>query len=132
VISEARWTWRQFGLAGKAIRGDLARTQLPGQNHGILAAYVINELDVKLRETLLERLLDASGRGARVLVVEPIARRISPWWDSWDRAFDQRGGRSDTWRFQAALPERLRLLDRAAGLDHGELTARSLFINGTA
>ena len=129
VVSEARWTWRQFGLAGKVTRGDLARAQLPGRGHGILAAYVANELEATPREAMLERLLDASDRGARVLVVEPIARRIVPWWDTWARAFEERGGRADTWRFRAVLPERLRLLDKAAGLDHGELTARSLFVN---
>jgi len=130
AVAEARWTWRQFGLAGKATRGDLARTQLPGREHGILAAYVANELDAEPREAMLERLLDAAGRGAEVLVVEPIARRIVPWWDGWARRFEQQGGRADTWRFRTVLPERLRLLDKAAGLDHGELTARTLYLAG--
>ena len=130
AVSEAGWTWRHFGLAGKATRGDLSRVQLPGRENGILAAYVANELDAKPREAMLERLLVAAGRGARVLVVEPIARRIVPWWDVWARAFEQCGGRADTWRFPAGLPQRLRLLDRAAGLDHSELTARSLYVEG--
>jgi len=38
------------------------------------------------------------------------------------------GGRADSWRLPAALPERWRLLDRAAGLDHRELTGRSLWL----
>ena len=44
--------------------------------------------------------------------------------------FVEAGGRADRWRFTAELPERLRLLDRAAGLDHRELTARSLYLPG--
>jgi hypothetical protein len=38
------------------------------------------------------------------------------------------GGREDTWRFPVTLPEPLALLDRAAGLDHRELTGRSLWL----
>jgi len=38
------------------------------------------------------------------------------------------GAREDEWRFAAELPERMRLLDRAAGLDHAVLTARSLWL----
>ncbi|HKQ60062.1 MAG TPA: hypothetical protein VJS92_02180, partial [Candidatus Polarisedimenticolaceae bacterium] len=42
------------------------------------------------------------------------------------------GGRADEWRLPAELPEPLRKLDRAAGLDHRELTARSLWLAGAA
>jgi hypothetical protein len=35
----------------------------------------------------------------------------------------------DEWRFPAGLPPRLALLDRAAGLDHRELTARSSYLS---
>lgn len=132
AVTEARWNWRQLGLVGKTTRGDLARVRLPGREGGVLVAYVANELNAEPREAMLGRLLDAAGRGARILVVEPIARSIVPWWDSWARAFEQRGGRADTWRFRPTLPERLRLLDKAAGLDHGELTGRSLFLDGAA
>lgn len=130
AISEARWNWRQLGLDGRTTRGDLARARLPGRGGGVLVAYVANELNAEPRDALLGRLLDAAGRGARILIVEPIARTIVPWWDAWARAFAQHGGRDDTWRFRTAMPERLRLLDKAAGLDHGELTARSLYIGG--
>jgi len=130
AVSEARWTWQRLGIPGRATKGDLSRVRLPGRESGILAAYVANELNAEARQAMLQRLLDAAGRGARVLVIEPIARRIVPWWDEWARVFEQRGGRADTWRFRASLPERLRLLDRAAGLDHDELTARSLYLGG--
>ena len=88
----------------------------------------MNELEDEERAALLVRLLDAARHGARVLVVEPIARRPFPWWESWLEAFREAGGRDDVWRFPAELPERLRLFDRAARLDHRELTARSLWI----
>jgi hypothetical protein len=63
-----------------------------------------------------------------VLVVEPIARRIAPWWGDWQDAFERRGGRSDDWRFAVSLPDRQRALARAAGLDPQVLTARSLWL----
>jgi hypothetical protein len=130
VLTEARRTWRELGLTGTTAKGDIGTARLPGPSHGILAAYAINELAPHARDAVLERLLEAADRGARVLVVEPIARRISPWWDGWVRAFEARGGRADTWRFRIDLPPQLRLLDRAAGLDHGELTGRSLYLAG--
>jgi hypothetical protein len=42
------------------------------------------------------------------------------------------GGRADEWRFRVELPERLALMDRAAGLDHRELTGRSLWLPAIA
>ena len=76
------------------------------------------------------RHLAAARRGAAVLVVEPVARRALAWWDDWAAVFAAAGGRADTWRFPAELPERIQLLDRAAHLDHRELTGRSLYIAG--
>jgi hypothetical protein len=127
AVAETRWCWEQLGLRGSVRRGDLARIELPGRNAAILAAYTINELSAEQRQAMLPRLLDASRRGARVLIVEPIARRGLPWWKEWSEAFGQRSGRADTWRFPTALPGLLGRLDRAAGLDHRELTARSLY-----
>ena len=66
--------------------------------------------------------------GARVLVIEPIARRMAGWWTGWEQAFAAAGGEAREWRFQVPLPERQRQLGRAAGLDPRELTARSLWI----
>jgi len=75
----------------------------------------------------LPRLLEAHARGSRILIVEPIARRIAAWWGSWERAFTDAGGAANEWRFDPfVLPERQRQLGRAAGLDPRELTARSL------
>jgi hypothetical protein len=61
-------------------------------------------------------------------VIEPIARRVAPWWGRWEENFVARGGRADEWRFGADLPLRQRELARAAGLDPRELTARTLFL----
>jgi len=128
AVAEALWNYRALGLRGAALRGDLSKTPLPGRGSGIIVAYTVNELNDAARASLLDRLLAAGARGARLLVVEPIARRPFPWWETWSAAFRAAGGRDDLWRFPVQLPERLRLLDRAAGLDHRELTGRSLTI----
>ena len=137
AVAEARWTYRQFQLAGRVAQADIAA---PGLLHdrragvrarrgtAILAAYSANELAADGRAVLLASLLEAHALGARVLVVEPIARRAMPWWAEWQAAVERAGGRADEWRFPAELPPTQRALAHAAGLDPRELTARSLFL----
>jgi hypothetical protein len=125
AVAEADWTWRRLGLAGSVRRGRIERAEI-GRRSAIVLGWVVNELDEATRREILERVLDATRGGARILVLEPISRRAVPWWNEWADAFAGRGGRDDTWRIPADLPDRWRDLDRAAGLDHRELTARSL------
>jgi SAM-dependent methyltransferase len=132
AVTEARWTYNALGLHGSARRGDLASTPPAAAGDGILAAYLFNELSATARDGLLGRLLESVSRGARLLIIEPISLRVSPWWPEAARRIATAGGRADEWRFAADLPPRLRLLDKAAGLDHRELTARSLYCPGAA
>jgi len=129
AVEEARLNLRALGLRGRVSKGDVLGARLPRAG-GVLLAWTLNELEPEPAAALLERLLAAQGEGAALLVVEPIARRVAAAWPLWATAFESRGGRQDEWRFPAELPERLRLLDKAAGLDHRELTARSLFLPG--
>ena len=137
AIAEAKWTYRQFQLHSQVIQANIAApdvAQRKAERHrrppgtGVLAAYAANELAPDGRARLLTLLLEAHAQGARVLVVEPIARRSSPWWNEWQTAVERAGGRADEWRFPAALPPTQQALARAAGLDPRELTARSLFL----
>lgn len=129
AVSEASWTYRQFGISGYAGQGDMVRAPIRGRKgHGILAAYSINEIDDEARGLLLAKLVEARGEGAHVLVIEPIAKRALAWWPEWQERFTAAGGRADEWRFRIDLPERQRALGRAAGLDPRELTARSLWM----
>ncbi len=129
AVAEANWTYRTLGLAGRARQGDVERAPLRGEaGQAILAAYTVNELPEGTRDGLLPRLIDAHHQGARILIVEPIARRMAGWWTGWERAFAAAGGAAAEWRFATPLPERQRQLGRAAGLDPRELTARSLLL----
>lgn len=128
AIGEAEWNLAALRLTATLRRGRLRDARFGRPAEGIVAAYTVNELDDPSRAELLSRLLAAHASGSRVLVVEPIARRPVPFWTAWAEAFRARGGRDDLWRFPSELPDNLRLLDKAAGLDHRELTARSLWL----
>ncbi len=131
AVEETRWTYRQLGLRGHASVGDLARVPRVARNGAMVAAYALNELPSTVRTEVERRLLEAAAAGCRLLVVEPIARAVTPWWDAFASRVTAAGGRADEWRFASDLPERLRLFDKAAGLDHRELKARSLYIGPT-
>ena len=125
VVSEANWAYSTMGIAGRAAVGAIQRTKIAGgTGTTILAAYAVNELPDADRDALLPRLVDATHRGARLLVIEPIARRMNRWWEGWR---DTLSARDDEWRFRVVLPARQRTLAKAAGLDPQELTARSLY-----
>jgi hypothetical protein len=127
AVQESRVTFSSLGVSGRARKGDASTTPLESAG-AILLAYTANELDDGGRAAMLPRLLAAHRAGAQVLVLEPISRRAVPWWPSWSEVFLAAGGRDDEWRFRALLPPTLALLDKAAGLDHRELTGRTLFL----
>ncbi len=128
ALAEAAHTYRDFSLRARTVRADAATFVLPKSPAMILAAFTANELSDESRAALLPRLIERASRGDRILIVEPLARSAVPWWGSWERAVVAAGGRADEWRFTVDLPPLVVKLDRAAGLNHRELTGRSLFI----
>lgn len=136
ALTEAAATYREFGLKSRVEKGDLASTPRldasrarSGRSRTLfVAAFAINELPEAWRDNAMRRLLDLAQRGDAVLIVEPLAGFVAPWWPRWQRDIEAAGGRADEWRFAADLPEIAAKLDDAAGLDHRELTGRSLFI----
>jgi hypothetical protein len=130
VVDEARRTYRDLGLDGRAKQGDVTRIPPPKPGSAIVAAYVLNELPEATRRQVEERLIAAATAGVQVLVIEPIARGVAPWWDATAARFISAGGRADEWRFSVDLPPLLKLFDKAAGLNHRELTLRALYCSG--
>ena len=127
AVDEARKTYTDLGIDGRARQGDVARIPDVRPGGAIVAGYVLNELPEAARRQVEDRLLAAAAKGVQVLVLEPIARGVTPWWETTAARFLAAGGRADEWRFQVELPPILRLFDKAAGLNHRELTARSLY-----
>jgi len=127
ALQECKWTYQQLGIKGVAKAVNMGAMRIPGRT-AVMAAFTINEIDDAVRDRLQAEFLTVAEHGAPVLVIEPIARRLTSWWDEWARKWRRHGGRDDEWRFSIDLPERLALMDKAAGLDHRELTGRSLWL----
>jgi hypothetical protein len=127
TVREAKWTYGAFSLRSAVRAEDLSSFKI-GKNTAVIAAFTINELSDEMRTRMLREMLSAARNGSPVLVIEPIARSVASWWPEWAKAWIVLGGREDEWRFSIPLPESLALMDKAAGLDHRELTGRSLWM----
>jgi hypothetical protein len=128
AVREAVWTWRALGVRGRATRADVARVRLPRGPIACLAAYTVNELPPDAREAVRGGLLSAAREGHAVLVIEPLAGGVAPWWAMWVEDFGTIGARVDEWRLPGQLPDIVARFDRAAGLRHHELTARTIYV----
>jgi SAM-dependent methyltransferase len=130
AAKEAAETYRTFGVSARTVVSDIATVDIPPGPASLLAAFAMNELPDASRERLFARLIDRAKQGDRVLIVEPLAGFVAPWWKRWQATVEASGGRSDEWRVRADLPAIVAKLDRAAGLRHREITGRSLWIPG--
>ena len=128
AIREAGDTYRAFGVAATTRQGDVATAHLPKGRTAILAAFTLNELPEASRDALLTQLVVRALRGDRLLIVEPLAGGAARWWNRWRDTVERAGGRADEWRFRLELPAIVAKLDRAAGLNHREITGRSLWL----
>ncbi|MFN7982710.1 MAG: methyltransferase domain-containing protein [Vicinamibacterales bacterium] len=118
---------RQRGRVAAQARDQAAADRTSHRGQGVLLAFAVNEIDdVERRDGLRDRLVSYAASGGRVLIVEPLAGFVAPWWGAWQRAFEASGGRAHEWRFDVKLPAIVEKLDRAAGLNHRELKARTL------
>ena len=128
ALGEARRTWAAFALHGRARRGALPAA-LPRLGSGDLAVagWMLNELADPARDALLDALGRAARRGAQLLVLEPLAGRVSPWWDAAAARLAPEGVASALAKGAFARPDWVARMDRAAGLDHRSLGARLLF-----
>jgi hypothetical protein len=128
ALGEAADTYRAFGISASVRQGDVASAALPKGPVAFLAAFTLNELPDAARDDLLARLLDRAAHGDRLLIVEPLAGFVARWWNRWRDEVEKAGGRADEWRVRAELPAIVAKLDRAAGLNHREITGRSLWL----
>lgn len=127
AVEEARRTYRDLGLAGQARTGDASRVPPLRGTDAVVAAYLLNELPDVTRRSLEDQLLGVATAGGRVLIMEPIARGVAPWWDELANRFAAVGGRADEWRFQPEVPELVATLGKAAGLNYREARLRTLY-----
>ncbi|MCZ7605770.1 MAG: class I SAM-dependent methyltransferase [Planctomycetota bacterium] len=128
VAREAAFTFKDLGVRGGIVRCHIARYRWPKPPLGIVAAFTINELDERDRERLWRELERQIKGGSRLLVLEPLATGIAPWWQEWSERVRELGGRADEWHFEIELPERVHLLGKSAGLKPEKLGARTLWV----
>ena len=81
------------------------------------------------RSTLLAALMSHAQSGGRVLVVEPLAGFVAPWWSDWQRAFEAAGGRADEWRSEGRSPADRREA-RSRGRDEPPRDHRAVALRG--
>lgn len=138
ALDEMRWNCRTRGLVCHTHRMSLVdalERELTGSRRaalsttGVVCAWSLNELTTGDLDRMRTALIEAHGRGARILVVEPMATSAVPWWESWRDAVVAAGGRADEWRFAPNLPDVLAELDDAAGFRREALTARSFSLS---
>ena len=62
-----------------------------------------------------------------MLILEPLARGVVPWWPEMAQRVTALGGRVDEWKMTVEVPAIVRLLGTAAGLNYRELRFQTIF-----
>jgi len=128
ALGEARRSFAALGVAGRTRRAELP-AGVPRVRPGDLlcAGWTLNECPPELRARIVEQLTRALDAGARVIVLEPLARAAAPWWDELAAALAPRGFASALHKWAIERPDWIERLDQASGLDHREIGARVLW-----
>ena len=132
TLDEARWNWRTLGLQGHAVRGDLVggaarllkQPDTTLSHTGVIAGWAINELDQPTRMQLLDVIDTLVARGVSLVILEPLARGVTPWWDDWAARLAPRGVTAGDLKLDTALPQPLAGFSDAAGFRKQELGVR--------
>lgn len=133
ALGEARHTFAAFGLSARLRRVRLpAGLPQPRATDLLCAGWLLNECEPDARETLLDWLATGARRGARILVLEPLAGGAVPWWTEAAARLADAGIESRLLKLRIRRPGLVEELDRAAGLDHREVGARILWGPGAA
>ena len=129
ALAEARRTYTAFGLRARTLRSRLPRG-LPRGRPGDLCVlgWCLNELREEERDRLLARLAEArDGLGARILVLEPLAGAVTPWWETARGRLGGAGVWTAVVKRPIERPARIAELDHASGLDHRVIGVRAMF-----
>jgi hypothetical protein len=128
ALGEARHTFSAFAVSGRTRRVELpAGVPRLGVRDLVAAGYLLNEVGPELRLRLTALLARALRAGARVLVLEPLARGVSPWWQEFAAELAPSGAACTLLKWALERPAWLARLDDASGLDHREIGARVLW-----
>jgi trans-aconitate methyltransferase len=126
AVKAAGWTYAAFGLRHETRRADISEVQLPGEGEGIVLGWAVSELPGGTRDYMLDRLGDALRRGASLLVVEPVAGPVAPWWGEWVEELAPFGASAREVKLSIDPPAWIAHMDKAAHLNHRTFTVRAL------
>lgn len=135
ALEEARWNWRTMGLNGRTVRGDLVTTAKGLLHHsdaalgrtGVIAGWAINELDPPARTQMLDVVDQLLDRGITLVILEPLARGVTPWWDEWEARLAPRGVLAGDVKADVNLPGPLDAFSASAGFRKKELGVRIMY-----
>ena len=128
AIAQAKVLYRSLGLKANVARASLLKTPDVKAGDMLVLGFVVNELSDAERDSLKRLLLNRSRKGVGFLLVEPLAKSPSRWWEEWVEAFPKEKIRQDMWKFEVDLPAAVLDLGEAAGLRPRHLGARSLYV----
>jgi len=134
AVDETRWNWRTMGLRGQANRGDMVATARGLVRHspaalartGIIAGWSVNELANGDRDQLLDVFDQLLERGVSLVILEPLARGVAPWWDDWVARLAPHGVQANDIKADVSLPAPLSSFSDAAGFKKKELGVRAM------
>ncbi len=127
ALSEARHTYAAFGLLSHTRRAQLpGAAPRPAPGDLWVLGWAVNELDDRSRNALGERVVRAIESGVRLLLLEPLASGVVPWWSEWCAELSKQGVVDLESKARVVLPEWITRVDRAAALDHRVIGARVL------
>jgi len=128
ALGEARRSFAALGVAGRTRRAELPAGVPPARPGDLLCAgWTLNECRPELRARIVAQLTRAQSKGARVIVLEPLARSAAPWWGELAAELVPRGFASELHKYSIERPDWIERLDQASGLDHREVGARVLW-----
>jgi hypothetical protein len=126
ALHEARWTCQALRLKGETSRSITETLESIRRPEGIVIGWTLNELDDGRRAPIADRLVPWISKGSRLLVIEPVSKRVAPWWDEWAGRFPKERCSVLEKRLRLDLPPKIALLARSAGLGTDAMVVRVL------
>jgi SAM-dependent methyltransferase len=126
ALHEARWTYATLRLKAdttRSIEDALSSLRRP---EAVVLGWALNELDEAKRDLIAARLVPWVAKGSRLLVIEPVSKRVAPWWREWTSRFPPAQASVLERSLPRDLPPPLALLAKSAGLSQDPLVVRVL------
>lgn len=130
ALHEARWTYQTLRVKGETSRSITETLESIRRPDALVIGWTLNELDDARRDLVAAKIAPWVAKGTRLLVVEPVSKRVTPWWDEWTGKLPKNLCTVAEKRLRLDLPPKIALLARSAGLGTEATVVRVLVSNG--